>query len=204
VGQPLAGRRPRRREKLWEGYFHRLVRLARQKLHGTPRRAADEEDVALSAFKSLCRGAEAGRFPRLGDRNDLWKLLVVITAGKAADVATHERRQKRDFRRTQPLGGPDTDSGGEGPAFAELIARDPDPAFAAQVAEECRRLLDRLGDAELRKIALLKMEGRTNEEVGTEVDRAVVTVERRLRVIRKLWEADVVLRPAAGRGKPPA
>jgi DNA-directed RNA polymerase specialized sigma24 family protein len=72
------------------------------------------------------------------------------------------------------------------------------------VAEECRRLLDRLDDPELRKIALLKMEGRTNEEVGARVDRAVVTVERRLRVIRKLWEADVVPPPAGGRGKPPA
>jgi hypothetical protein len=67
-------------QKLWEGYFQRLVRLARQKLRGTPRRARDEEDVALSAFDSFCRGAEAGRFPRLGDRADLWQLLVVITA----------------------------------------------------------------------------------------------------------------------------
>jgi DNA-directed RNA polymerase specialized sigma24 family protein len=191
-------------QKLWEAYFRRLVGLARGKLHGTPRKAADEEDVALSAFDSFCRGAEAGRFPRLGDRADLWQLLVVITARKAADLAAHARRKKRDFRRAQPLDGTDTDGGGEGPAFAELIAREPDPAFAAQVAEECRRLLDKLDDAELRKIALLKMEGRTNEEVGAEVDRAVVTVERRLRVIRKLWEADVVPRPAAGRGEPPA
>ena len=37
-------------QPLWERYFARLVGLARQRLEGQPRRAADEEDVALSAF----------------------------------------------------------------------------------------------------------------------------------------------------------
>src|SRR5262249_36398416 len=60
-----------------------------------PRRAADEEDVALSALASFCRGAEQGRFPRLEDRDDLWALLVVIAARKAVDLRQREGRQKR-------------------------------------------------------------------------------------------------------------
>jgi hypothetical protein len=40
-------------QPLWERYFRRLVGFARTKLQGLPRRAADEEDVALSAFHSL-------------------------------------------------------------------------------------------------------------------------------------------------------
>src|SRR3954447_6495601 len=63
---------------LWEGYFARLVGMARKKLRGRRPRAADEEDVALSAFDSFCRGAEAGRFPRLNDRDDLWQVLVLL------------------------------------------------------------------------------------------------------------------------------
>src|SRR5437879_6530897 len=39
-------------QKLWQGYFHRLVGLARMKLRGAQRRAEDEEDAALSAFDS--------------------------------------------------------------------------------------------------------------------------------------------------------
>jgi DNA-directed RNA polymerase specialized sigma24 family protein len=187
-------------QKLWEGYFHRLVLLARGKLRGTPRQAADEEDVALSAFDSFCRGAEAGRFPRLGDRDDLWQLLVVITARKAADLAAHERRKKRDFRRARPLDG---EAGGEGPPFPGLIGREPDPAFAAQVAEECRRLLGRLDDAGLRALALWKMEGDTNEEAGQKLGCAVATVERRLRVIRKLWGQELEPEPADGDGEAP-
>jgi hypothetical protein len=82
-------------QPLWERYFDRLVRLAGQQLRGTPRRAADEEDVALSAFDSFCRGAARGQFPQLQDRTNLWGLLVLITARKAVNLAKHERRQKR-------------------------------------------------------------------------------------------------------------
>jgi hypothetical protein len=58
---------PNAAPKLWERYCRRLVGLARPKLQGTPPRAADEKDVALSAFGSFCRGAEQGRFPDLAD-----------------------------------------------------------------------------------------------------------------------------------------
>jgi hypothetical protein len=54
-------------QKLWERYFRRLLGLAREHLRDTPRRAADEEDVALGAFASFCQGVEDGRFPRLDD-----------------------------------------------------------------------------------------------------------------------------------------
>src|SRR5262249_11693198 len=82
-------------QKLWESYFRRLVALARKKLQGLPRRAADEEDVALSAFQSFCCNAEQGRFPQLFDRDGLWQLLVVITTRKAAHLRRAEGRQKR-------------------------------------------------------------------------------------------------------------
>src|SRR5262249_33977456 len=82
-------------KRLYEAYFHRLVGLAREKLLGVPRRVADEEDVALSVLNSFLRGAEEGRFPRLNDREDLWRLLVTLTAGKAANLANYLGRERR-------------------------------------------------------------------------------------------------------------
>ncbi len=49
--------------RLWEGYSPRLVGLARKKVRKMPRRVADEEDAALSAFDSFCCGAKEGRLP---------------------------------------------------------------------------------------------------------------------------------------------
>jgi hypothetical protein len=82
-------------QQLWQRYFQRLVGLARKKLANAPRRVADEEDVALSAFDSFCRNAEQGRFPDLADRDGLWRLLVVMTARKAGHLRRDQGRQKR-------------------------------------------------------------------------------------------------------------
>src|SRR6516165_10866377 len=82
-------------QPLWEGYFRQLVARARRQLQGVPLRAADEEDVALSAFDSFCRAAENGRFPDLSDRDDLWQLLLLLTDRKAIDLARRERSGKR-------------------------------------------------------------------------------------------------------------
>src|SRR5439155_19601549 len=77
-------------QPLWERYHRRLVGLAREKLRAGRRRAADEEDVVQSAFHSFFQGVAQGRFPRLDDRDNLWRLLVVITARKALDQLAHE------------------------------------------------------------------------------------------------------------------
>jgi DNA-directed RNA polymerase specialized sigma24 family protein len=173
-------------QPLWEGYFQRLVRLARKKLGGAQRRVADEEDVALSAFDSFCRGAEQGRFPQLADRHDLWRLLVVITARKALDLRNREQALKRGG-----AAGAAPDTAPFEADLEQIVGSEPTPAFAAEVAEECRRLLDRLGDAGLRALALLKMECYTNEEIAAQLRYAVATVERRLRMIRGAWEKEV-------------
>ena len=52
--------------------------LARKRLANRPRLGADAEDVALSAFDSFFRGAEAGKFPKLQDRDDLTEREVVV------------------------------------------------------------------------------------------------------------------------------
>src|SRR5262249_27742204 len=155
---------------LWERYFRRLVGLARERLRGLPRAAADEEDVALSAFDSFCRAAEAGRFPRLDDRDDLWQLLVLIAARKACDLAQREGRDRRDWRRARPL---------DDAAAVEPSSPERGPALAAQAAEELGRLLGLLPDEPMRAIALRKLEGHGNAEIAGLLGCSLATVERR-------------------------
>jgi DNA-directed RNA polymerase specialized sigma24 family protein len=174
-------------QQLWETYFRRLVALARTRLRAVPRQAADEEDVALSAFDSFCRGAEQGRFPRLLDRDDLWQLLVLITSRKAVNLFQQEHRQKRGGGRVQHASALAGHGEEAGPLFADLVGREPEPAFAAEVAEECRRLLEPL-PAQLRAVAVWKMEGHSNAEIAAKLGRSVSSAERKLAAIRALWE----------------
>ncbi len=185
VGQLQAGDQGAA-QHLWERYFHRLVGLARKKLRDAPRRAADEEDVALSAFDSFCRGLRRGRFPQLADRNNLWRLLVTLTARKAFDQVRDERTQKRGggaVSGESALPGADSASIG----IEQILCREPTPEFAAQVADECRRLLDLLPDAELRSVVTWKMDGETTNQIAARLACAPSTVERKLRRIRGLW-----------------
>jgi len=177
-------------EKLWQRYYPQLVRLARSRLK-MPALRNDAEDVALSAFDTFCRNAEEGRFPQLFDRDGLWQLLVLITARKATDLVRHSLRQKRGGGRVVSLGGPPDDARTEGARLMDLIGREPDPHFAALAAEECRRLLDALGDPVLRSVAVWKMEGCTNAEIAARLELSVPTVERKLRLARKTWEGEL-------------
>jgi DNA-directed RNA polymerase specialized sigma24 family protein len=175
--------------QLWQRYFHQLVKLARTALKQAPRRAVDEEDVALSAFDSFCRGAEQGRFPDLNDRANLWRLLVVLTRRKAAHLVRDERRLKRGGGAVldQAALARSADAETEEANFNWVISQDPTPAFAAQMAEECERLLRRLDRAGFRELAVAKMEGYTNAEIAAQLGCCVSTVERRLQLIRRLW-----------------
>ncbi|NBO92240.1 MAG: RNA polymerase subunit sigma-70 [Planctomycetia bacterium] len=166
-------------QNLWERYFARMVVLARNKLRASASRAADEEDIALSAFHSFFRAASEKRFPRLANRDDLWQVLVVLTARKAIDQRKYETRQKRADTATRPL---------DDAAIDTIVGTDPDPAFAAMVADEFRVLLEKLGDEQLRQIAVRKLEGFTNDEIAADLGCTVRTVGRRLALIRDLWE----------------
>jgi DNA-directed RNA polymerase specialized sigma24 family protein len=170
-------------QRLWEGYFQKLVGLARQKLRGRHLAAADEEDAALSAFDSFCRGATQHRFPQLSDRQDLWQILVLLTARKTSHLLRDERAQKRGGGMVRQLSAL-----GDHPGVRELVGREPTPEFAAEVAEELRQRLEALGDSSLRAVALAKMEGCTNAEIAARLGVVERTVERRLGLIRRLWE----------------
>jgi RNA polymerase sigma factor (sigma-70 family) len=177
-------------QKLWERYVARLVGLARSRLGRAPQAAGDEEDVVQAAFKSFFAGVQNGRFPQLNDRDDLWRLLVVLTERRAIDHIRRECRRAPAGPLPAAFSAGEDDSG-RGPAHGPLgriPAREPTPEFAAQVAEEYVRLLQGLEEDRFRRVAALKMEGYTNEEIAAQLDCSLRTVERRLAMIRQRWE----------------
>jgi DNA-directed RNA polymerase specialized sigma24 family protein len=182
AGDPAAAQR------LWERYFTALVRLARARLRTAARAAEDEEDVALGAFNSFYTAATQGRFPRLDDRDDLWRVLVTLTERKAADLRRRQRRQKRGGGRVAPeadLTGP------EGDLLDHLAGAAPTPEFAALVAEEYRRRLDALPEEALRRVAVLKLEGYSNHEIAGRIGLGLRSVVRKLDRIRRTWLGEV-------------
>jgi DNA-directed RNA polymerase specialized sigma24 family protein len=108
---------------------------------------------------------------------------VTITARKAAHQVRDEGRQKRGGG-ASPVADADA-------ALAEALSREPNPEFAASVAEECQRLLGRLGDRDLQAVALLRLEGYSVEEVADKLGCARRSVKRKLALIRTVWEKEM-------------
>ena len=178
-------------QRLWNRYFQRLVRLAAARLPGHCRRAFDEEDVAISAFQSFCDRASQGQFPRLNGRDDLWRLLATLTVRKAVLMMRHQTRQKRGGGRVlgesafQDRGGEIAPNGG---GLAVVLSKEPTPDDAARFADAFDHLTNSLTDPTLKAIALWKLKGHTVEEIGAALGTSTKTIDRKLRLIRAIWE----------------
>src|SRR5262249_1596930 len=95
-----------------------------------------------------------------------------------------ERRGGGQVRGDSAWAGRNGDTGANG--LEDIEDGDPTPDMAAQLAEEFQRLLDRLGSDELRRIAVGELEGYSNAEIAGRLGCAEVSIERRLRLIRKI------------------
>ena len=179
-------------QKLWERYFKRVVGLARAKLPLCRRKYGEDEAVAISAMKSFLQRAENGRFPNLYNRDNLWALLATITVRKAGKVA---RRKAITEVGESALGAKNDDSQRRN-VWEQVLGREPTPVFAAEMAEQCRRLLDLLKSEEregqeLDSVALWMLEGYTKAEIAAKLGCVKGTVNRKLQVIREIWEKEM-------------
>jgi len=178
---------------LWQRYYRELVELAQARLGTTPRRVADEEDVALSVMRSLYEGAARGQFAELVNRQELWQLLATITVRKVVDRQRLLGQQKRGSGRVRGdcvLLANDDD--GSGVAFDQFGGDAPTPEVLAIAAEEFQRLMVLLNDDRLRQIAQWKLEGYTNEEIAVRLALTCRSIERKLQQIRQVWEGELV------------
>ncbi|MBS0205940.1 MAG: sigma-70 family RNA polymerase sigma factor [Planctomycetes bacterium] len=169
-------------QHLWSRYYEKLVRLARTRLRGAPRRVQDEEDFAAHALESFHRGLQCGYYPDVTDRGGLWRLMIALTANKVVDGLRHERRAKRG-------GGNVVDEGilGDGAVLAEAFGDEPTQEVAVAFADMLDQVLAKLGDETLRQVALMRLDGYSNDEIAQQLGCVERTIERKLNVIRRVW-----------------
>jgi hypothetical protein len=170
---------------LWDRCFERRVSLSLARLLTKPRGPVDEKVVAPTAFDSIFPAAVSGCYPLLRRRDDLWRLLVSITANKADDRVKHEQELRRDGEKVVSERALDGSADAQSHALAQPAGREPSPEFAALVAEQCRRLPQAHCDDTLSRVVLSRMERHVNGEIARRFRYGLHTIARRLDLINK-------------------
>lgn len=174
---------------LWERYYPRLTELARRRLPHGVRRVQDEEDVALSVLESFCRAIQRKQFPDLADSKALWRLLFQMTVFKVIDRIRRSSAQKSGRGKVRG----DSIVGEAG--FDAIADNGESPDVWVALQEEYELMLADLDrddvkkPPKLRTLAIAKLDGLTNQEIAERFGCSLRTVERRLEMIRKRWEA---------------
>ena len=174
--------------RIWKIYFDRLVRAVRQRLYGQNRAVSDEEDIVLSVFESFYAAVETDRFPNLADRDDLWRLLLAMSARKIIDKRRHDQRQRRGGG-VPILSLDDTADGSE---IVEAIGHEPSAEMVLTMQESVERLFSHLGVGQLRELAVAKLEGYSNAEIASRLECSERTIERRLHLIREKLQQELI------------
>lgn len=162
-------------EQLITHFRSRLLALANSVRDRRFQSTAEAEDALQSAMFSLWESPNQAGLAESADRDDLWNVLGTMTVRKVLRHQERELAQKR--------GGGKVVTGMPMEAMA-MVAED--GALGAHV-EELLGLLDE----ELRQFAMLRLSGHTNQEISRELDCSERKVERKLQLIRAVWQEEM-------------
>ena len=136
---------------------------------------ADAEDALQSAFISFWQRAERGDFGDEMTRDDLWNVLGTITVRKALRQQRRESAQKRGGGRVRDEAD-----------LHEVASSANSPEFDVVCAEMLELL-----EPDLRSYALLRLMGHKNREIADQFSCTERKVERKLQLIRAVWDEEV-------------
>ena len=168
-------------ELLWDFYFERLCRFATTKIAKGQTRLIDNEAVAASAMYALLDGIENERFGLIGNRDELWRILVTVATRKAQDARRHHLCAKRGAGLIRG------DSVFSTMGLEAIIADqrgDSDPRDCLEVESVLEELNNQLPDDNYRQITRLRLAGYSNQEIAQTLNCSPRTIIRKLTLIQ--------------------
>lgn len=151
------------------------------------RRYEDQEDVANSVLRTFFRRASLGQFKELGDKDQLWKLLLTIAIRKANDYRKRSMAERRGGK-ANVLGqnmGDDNDHLAAIDMVANPNGQMPDAELRAQ--ELFDSVMQRMPDDKTRDVVLLHLQGAEKQQIAEMQKCSIRTVERRMQNAISVW-----------------
>lgn len=158
---------------LYLRYAERLNRLAEREVSADLARRLDSDDIVQSVFRTFFRRAAGGQY-EVADREDLWKLLLVMALNKIRTNGSFHRAAKRSASKTISM---------DGEVAPQDLPKNQQEAFQVLklTVEEVVASLPE----EHRDIVWARIEGLEFDEIVHKTGRAKRTVERILQGFRQ-------------------
>ena len=172
-------------DKIFYRFFDRLKSVARKRISVRDRKVVDDEDLALWAIYTFQRCIRDGLYPQVRDRNDVWKFLVSILERKSVDHIRIQHAEKRgggQIRAESFFERPEQQT-----RMLESVSAD---EVNFEVLVDFLDVIDaivlRLDDPELGEILEARFAGHTIKEIAMRLGRSASSVDRKLRLVRKI------------------
>lgn len=172
---------------LWDRYFERLCAFSEGRIYRRHRRLVSPDEIAADAFMALVYGVQQKKFEKVRNRDELWQMLTLIASRLIIQTHKYHGREKRGggFKR---LSGPNSSSA-TGRSTVDFLMEEITPDSIVELEELSQRLLQLLPSDQLRQIALRRMAGYSTSEIAAELDCTTRTIERKLAMIRTVWNS---------------
>lgn len=161
--------------KLWQRYYPKLVRLTRTKLRRCPDPIEDEQDIASSVFARVQGTLTKRGWAGVDNRDHLWALLAIATRNRVRSHHRHALASKRSVRRTENMENAST--------IEDLGSPTAQREFMDVVNTWLRNLDHEDPSGELRKIAELKLEGLSSNQISEQLRRRKTIILQKVRFI---------------------
>lgn len=160
---------------LYLRYAERLRRSADQQMSAKLSQRLDADDIVQSVFRTFFRRVADGQYD-LVQRDDLWKLLLVMALNKIRNAGNYHLADKRTIAKTQLLSEAD----------GRVDGLNEHSEMALQVLKLTIDEVIQAAPEEHREIIYLRIEGHEVDEIVAKTGRAKRSIERILQSFRKL------------------
>lgn len=166
-------------------YWPRVVGAASKLFKNGQTPLADGDDIAISVFKVLCTENENGKFDSedLKDHNELWSYLFKIMKSKVIDRARERDSLKRSDNKVARASESDSSEFNFDPAAISTT-----PLQKAIEIEREGQFWSALENEDIRKVVMLRLEGKKHREIAEELGIVERSVRRRIDVAKQIWK----------------
>lgn len=176
-------------EAIWNEFLPRLMRVIEIKMRDISKRFVDRDDIAQNAMHSLFKGLQGQRFNNVSNCDQLWGLLVTITARKITAERRKALAQKRGGGQVRGESVFANDENAYG--INQILDSSRMPESAEEILQTYQEMLPRITDEASVQTLLLRMEGYSNAEIAQRLKCSVSRVEQRMAKVRRIWASEL-------------